>query len=118
MKKLIFALAIFPMFAYPSGKIQVKPGYFMKAEKFGGQLGISIWEPVFSSIKFTQWFGIGTQPRVMDDSVFYAVSETALGSWFGRTGIFIGYKFQHADKASNDLISEHSVFLKAEYQLW
>lgn len=118
MKKLFLILFIVGSTSFASGKLQLKPGYYMKAEKIGGQVGLSIWEPIGGGLNFSQWLGAGVQPRKLDDSVFYVVSETALGKWFGYTGVSMGYKFQHADQTVNDLISEHSVFLKLERKLW
>lgn len=119
MRKFLLTFLILPTLSFASGTLQVKPGYFMKAQKVGGQLGLSIYENVAGGIHFSQWLGIGTQPRFMDDSVFYAVSETAFGTWWGNTGLALGYKFQHADKAADlGLISEHSAFVKVSRKLW
>lgn len=118
MKHLLLILLALPTFAFGSGTLQVKPGYYMKAGKVGGQIGLSIYEDVLAGIHLNQWLGIGTQPRYFEDSVFYAVSETSFGTWFGATGLAVGYKFQHADKADAGLISEHSAFVKISRKLW
>lgn len=118
MKKLLFTLAIIPSLTFASGTIQFKPGYFVKAEKFGGQVGVSIWEPVSGKLHFSQWLGLGIHPRLGDNSVTYAVSESSFGMWHGRLGVDLGYKFTHASQEVSELISEHGVYLKASYKLW
>lgn len=119
MKKLLLVLALFPLLSFGSGKLQIKPGYFFKAEKFGGQAGLSIYEKITDSVALNQWLGIGSQPRAFEESVFYAVSETSFESWYDKLGLAVGYKFQHADKSNEPvLISEHGVFFKAYYKLW
>lgn len=118
MKKLLFILAVIPSLTFASGTFQVKPGYFVKAGKLGGQVGLSIWEPVTGRLHFSQWLGLGVQPRFQDQSVTFAVSESAFGMWFGRIGVDLGYRFTHADQNVGELISEHGVYLKASYKLW
>lgn len=119
MKHLLLALLIAPALSLASGKIQVKPGYYIKAEKFGGQVGLSIYEPVFGGVAINQWIGVGTTPRPYDDSVFYAVSETSFEKWFGKVGAGVGYKFSHSSKSLDPgVLSEHCAFIRASYQLW
>lgn len=118
MKKFLLVLLVVPMISFGSGNVQFKPGYFVKAEKFGGQVGLSIWEKVTDRLHFSQWLGLGIHPRYLDDSVTYAVSESSFGMWHGRIGVDLGYKFTHASQNVDSLISEHGVFLKASYKLW
>lgn len=120
MKPLLLALCLLPALSFASGTLQLKPSYFMKAEKFGGQMGLSIYEPVVLGIKVNQWFGLGFQPRAFEDGVFYAVSDTTFERWFNRFSLGVGYKFTHAssDSIEPGLISEHALSLRASWKLW
>ena len=120
MKKFFFLFLLVPALSFGSGTLQVKPGFFMKAKKPGGQVGLSIYEPVIGGIKLNQWFGVGFQPRAYEDSVLYAVSDTTFEKWFGNFGFGVGYKFQHASAQSLNLglISEHSVNVRGSWKLW
>lgn len=118
MKKLLLALALFSVTAFPSGKIQLRPSYSMLSEKVGGQVGVAIWQPLFLGINYNMWTGAGLQPRVLQSHVFYVVSQHSLEVWSGNIGYGIGYKYSHADQESVELSNEHSVFAQLSFKIW
>ena len=118
MYRLFYSVVFLSSVCFGSGKLQLKESYFLKAQKAAPQIGVSIYEKLVGPVNYNGWTGIGWQPRVSDDTVFYAVSKHDLEVWLGNVGLSVGYGFRHADKPTGDLISEHDVHVGLNCKLW
>lgn len=118
MKAWVLGILFVSSVTFASGKLQIKPSYSLKSEKFGGQVGLSIYEPLLLGINYNGWLGAGIQPRVGEDSAKYAVFSSFLETWFGRTGLGVGYVFKKANVPVDELFSDHSIEAKLMYSIW
>lgn len=116
--KYIFALFLVSNIGFASGKIQLKPAYFQKAQGIGMQVGISVYERLAGRLHYNQWTGLGHQPRKHEADVLYFVSEHALEYQMNRWMIGAGYAFKRVNQKDQDLFSDNSVFAKISYKLW
>lgn len=115
----LILLVLLPTKALASGKISAEPTYYLKSEKFGGQLGMTIYEHMFWNLNYNQWTGGGIRPRFYEDGTFWFASKHDIDFNFGSLTVSPGYKFEF-NNAESELVEgvEHSVHVKVSYKLW
>lgn len=118
MKIWIWSLLLISTSAFASGKLQLKLGYSLNAEKLAPQAGFAIHEMLVGPMFYHQWTGLGKQPRVGEDSVLYMVSEHGLGVHIGNVSVSGGVKLQRADQANVGIDNDTLLYTKLETKLW
>lgn len=116
MKNILFSfLALFTVApAFASGKFVVTPRYY-EFGKVGGQLGLSIYEPLVAGLAFNAWGGLGIRPFEFKKTEYWMSSSIGLDYQVGSIIMGVGVQPQMSLSGEE---SESNIFLKVGKRLW
>lgn len=117
-RTLALGFLVLSMNVFASGKIQFKPGYYLKSKQLGGQVGLAVYEPLIGKLAYNQWTGYGYAPRLHEKGVNYFVSTHDLEIPTGNLTVGAGFTFKHTNQESEKLFSDSDIHLKISYKLW
>ena len=112
-------LALAPVTSFASGKLSFQPGYYLNQKAFGGQVGLSIYEPLSRhyNLFINSWTGYGTQPWEDKPDVTWVTQKLTVETFAmgGKLNLGVGLQVNYA--GSKDYFN-NSVHAKLAYSLW
>jgi len=105
--------------AFASGKLIVQPNYLLDQQKFGGQVGLAVFEPlsVHKNFFINSYTGFGTAPWETRDTTHWLTVKNTFEMPLMNWKMIVGVGFQ-LNYSVKDHDFNNNVHAKISYQLW